>query len=73
MENRIFLRLVLYLVLVFGTATAQIDIDKKDYYADGQTTAKQYSKGDGAGTIIQFLINYAMADKNYIHVTSLYI
>ena len=67
MENRIFLRLVLYLVLVFGTATAQIDIDKKDYYADGQTAAKQYSKG--GGTIIQFLIIDAMADENFFHVT----
>lgn len=62
MENRIFLRLVLSLVLAFGTTTAQIDIDKKDYYADGQTAAKQYSKG-GGGTIIQFLIIDAMADK----------
>ena len=68
MENRIFLRLVLSLVLAFGTATAQIDIDKKDYYADGQTAAKQYSKG-GGGTIIQFLIIDAMADENFFHVT----
>lgn len=69
MENRIFLRLVLSLVLAFGTTTAQIDIDKKDYYADGQTTAIQYSKGGGAGTIIQFLIIDAMADENFFHVT----
>jgi len=63
MENRIFLRLVLSLVLAFGTTTAQIDIDKKDYYADGQTAAKQYFKGAAAGTTIQFLIIDAMADK----------
>ena len=69
MENRIFLRLVLSLVLVFGTATAQIDIDKKDYYADGQTAAKYYSKGAAAGTIVQFLIIDAMADENFFHVT----
>lgn len=69
MENRIFLRLVLSLVLAFGTTTAQIDIDKKDYYADGQTTAIQYSKGGGAGTTIQSLIIDAMVDKNFFHVT----
>lgn len=69
MENRIFLRLVLSLVLVFGTATAQIDIDKKDYYADVQTADKYYSKGAAAGTIVQFLIIDAMADENFFHVT----
>jgi len=69
MENRIFLLLVLSLVLAFGTATAKIDIDKKDYYAEGQTTAKQYFKGAAAGTIIQFLIIDAMVDENFFHVT----
>ncbi|MDP6992574.1 MAG: hypothetical protein QGF89_07835 [Candidatus Marinimicrobia bacterium] len=69
MENRIFLRLVLSLVLAFGTATVQIDIDKKDYYAEGQTAAKQYFKGAAAGTTIQSLIIDAMVDKNFFHVT----
>ncbi len=69
MENRIFLRLVLSLVFAFGTATVQIDIDKKDYYAEDQTTAKQYFKCAAVGTTIQFLIIDAMADKNFFHVT----
>jgi hypothetical protein len=69
MENRIFLRLVLSLVLAFGTVTVQIDIDKKDYYAEGPAAAEQDFKGGGAKTIIQFLIIDAMADKNFFHVT----